>query len=147
MKKWLLFVFLLGTGSLLFAQQQRVIHQTFDLADIGAVHFDLRDAYDVELWAGASLLVETTIKMWEETAQGQADAPDAIFKHFLEKGRYHLSGTLLQGKVLKIQSKDMQRALIRTAKGICSEEVSVRLLLPDTFQKTGDHSWQRMEKQ
>lgn len=140
MKNLLLFLFLLSV-SVAWGQQRRILHQNFDLKGITAVEFDLRDEYVVELWAGASLLFETTVEMWEETQAGQTDAPEAIFKHFVEKGRYQVAGVLQNGNVLKVHSKDSQRAVIKTGKGVCSEKVQVRIMLPDTFQKTGDHSW------
>ncbi len=148
MKSFAFFLLLMGTASALYGQQRRILHQTFDLEDIGALSFDLRDSsHVVESWAGATLLVETVVQMWEETANGRADAPEAIFKHFVEKGRYQLTGVLIDGKVLSIRAKDTQHTTIRTAKGACSEEVSVRFMLPESFQKTGERSWARVVKE
>lgn len=140
MKNFLLLLFLLSVSAAA-GQQRRVVHQTFDLENISGLEFDLYDTYEVEPWAGVALLVEITVEMWEESASGQNDAPEAVFKHFLEKGRYRVEGVLHKGSTLTIKSKDKQRAVIRTAKGTCSEKVVVRLMIPDTFNKTGDHSW------
>lgn len=129
----------------LTAQQQRTLHQTFDLSGVRQVQFELFDGYEVESWAGTTILMEVQVQMWEESNAGRTDAPESIFKHFLEKGRYQTSGTLVEGKVLKIKSKDMVRAQIRTARGVCLESVMVKILLPESFQQTGDHSWARVD--
>jgi hypothetical protein len=129
--------------TILAAQQQRTLHQTFELAGVEQVVFELYDSYEVETWAGSALLMEVQVQMWEEHSGLLTDAPDSIFKHFLEKGRYQSAGTLSEGKILKIRSKDMTRAQIRTARGVCSETVSIKILLPESFQKSGDHSWAR----
>lgn len=136
-------VFLLAINAPLLAQQQRTLHQAFELNDITSVEFVLKDSMEVVPWAGAALLIETTVRMWEEHAQGRTDAPDAIFKYFIEKGRYQVAGTLLGGQVLKLQSKDMKRAIIQTSKGICIEEVVVRVMLPDAFEQVGPQQWRR----
>ena len=147
MTKQLLLVFLMLAGLSAFGQQRRVIHQTYDLDGIAAVQFDIKDNYEVELWAGTALLIETTVEMWEINANGKVDAPESIFKYFVDKGRYQTSGALLNGNQLRIQSKDMQRSAIRTKTGDCSEEVLVKIMLPDSFQKTGDHAWARSDKE
>lgn len=145
MKKGVLLLQMLFWVAVLTAQQQRTLHQTFDLSGVKQVQFELFDAYEVESWVGTAILVEVQVQMWEESNAGRTDAPESIFKHFLEKGRYQTSGTLIEGKVLKIQSKDLVRAQIRTARGVCSESVGVKILLPESFQQTGDHSWARVE--
>lgn len=139
--------FLLLLGLSAFGQQRRVMHQTYDLNGMASILFDIKDNYEVELWAGTALLIETTVEMWEINANGKVDAPESIFKHFIEKGRYQTTGSLLNGNQLRIQSKDMQRAAIRTKTGDCSEEVVVKIMLPDSFQKTGDHTWVRSDKE
>ncbi len=136
-------VFLLAASTPLLAQQQRTLHQAFELHDISGLEFALKDSIEIVPWAGASLLIETTVRMWEEHALGRTDAPDAIFKHFVEKGRYQVAGTLLGGQVLRLQSKDMKRPTIHTAKGVCVEEVVVRVMLPDVFEQVGPQQWHR----
>lgn len=138
---------LLLLGLSAFGQQRRVMHQTYDLNGIASVQFDIKDNYEVELWAGTVLLIETTVEMREINAKGKVDAPESIFKHFVDKGRYQTAGALLNGNQLRVQSKDMQRAAIRTKTGECSEEVLVKIMLPDSFQKTGDHIWTRSGKE
>ncbi len=134
---------LLAASSSLLAQQQRTLHQAFELNDITTVEFALNDSVEVIPWAGTVLLVETTVHMWEEQVLGRTDAPDAIFKYFIEKGRYQVTGTLLDGQVLRLQSKDMKRPIIQTAKGICTEKVTIRIMLPDTFEQAGPQQWRR----
>ena len=141
MKKYLLLMLCCCAGLLLHAQQQRTLHQTFDLSDIKSVVFDLYGDYQVESWPGSALLVETNVEMWEENKLGLIDAPMSIFQHFVDKGRYQLSGTLINKDQLRIQSKDMSRAAIRSQQGYFTEKTTVRLLLPDNFYQTGDHTW------
>jgi hypothetical protein len=143
MKKWVFVFPIMLWVSVLAAQQQRTLHQTFELVGVAQIDFELYDAYEVETWAGSALLMEIHVQMWEAHSGLLTDAPDSIFKHFLEKGRYQSVGTLSEGKTLRIRSKDMQRAQIRTARGECSETVGIKILLPESFHKTGDHSWAR----
>jgi hypothetical protein len=139
--KYLLLIGCMWCSVCLPAQQQRTLHQTFDLSDITSVVFDLFGSYQVEPWPGSALLVETTVEMWEENKLGPIDAPLSIFQHFVDKGRYQLQGTLLQKTQLRIQSKDMARPAIRSQQGYFTEKTSVRILLPENYFQTGDHTW------
>lgn len=143
--KNIFFLLLLLGGLTVSAQQRRTLHQTFDLEGIEGIELKIVDSCTVETWAGATLLVEITVEMWVGEKEYKIDAPESIFKHFLEKGRYQLSGTLEGGKILRIQSKDAQRATIRSPKGgVCNESVQVRIMAPEDFKKTGDHSWRKV---
>jgi hypothetical protein len=142
MKKFLFILLLLSTLSV-SAQQRRIAHQTFDLEGIQGIELKLVDSCTVETWAGNTLLVEITVEMWVGYEEYKTDAPESIFKHFFEKGRYQVSGALEAGNVLRIQSKDAQRAVIRSPKGVCNESVHVRIMVPEDFKKTGERSWRR----
>ena len=118
------------------AQIQKVLHQTFDLDSIDVITFDLYGEYEVETWAGSKVLSETTIKLYQ--------ASPSVLKFFIEVGRYEIEGHRNVTSLI-LSSKDKERKAIKTSKGEVTEIVELKLFLPDTFAKTGEWSWRRVE--
>ena len=117
------------------AQNEKVIHQAFDLADIDLLLLDLVGEVEIEFWAGDNALSETKIQIW--------DAPPHILKFFVEeKKRYEIVESR-EEKTLTLRANDPLRAPIRYKDNTCSETVKLRLFVPDNFDKTGEGIYQR----
>ncbi|MEM9917849.1 MAG: hypothetical protein AAF990_07125 [Bacteroidota bacterium] len=118
-----------------FAQLSKTLHQNFPLEGFAELQVDVFGGqYEVEKWAGNTILTETVIEIF--------DASPAIFKHFLEAGRYELEG-LADEKSFKLTSKDMQRKPIRSKNGECYEFVKIRLYIPEDFESAGENTYSR----
>lgn len=119
-----------------FGQLRKVIHQTFDLDSVAVLNFDLYGDYVVENWAGSNVLSETTIKLYQ--------ASDAVLNFFIESGRYELLADK-SGTSLALKSKDKERKSIKTSRGETTEIVKMRIMVPESFQKSGEFSWVSMK--
>jgi len=107
------------------AQLEKILHQSFDLTSINNITLDLYGEYEIEKWAGNSILTETSVQVY--------DASIGIFKHFVESGRYGIDANLDEESIALV-SKDKKRTAIRTKKGECYEFVKVRIFVPDDFK-------------
>ena len=107
------------------AQLEKILHQSFDLTSINNITLDLYGEYEIEKWAGNSILTETTVQVY--------DASIGIFKHFVENGRYGIEANL-ENELITLTSKDKERTAIRTKKGECYEFIKVRIFVPDDFK-------------
>jgi len=114
------------------AQNQKYIHQTFELDTATSLVLDLRGDFVVEKWVGSSIMVETRARLYDASAD--------IFEHFLEAGRYEIESTLKNG-ALTLSSKDKVRAPIKTTKGVCREEVQVRIFIPEDLEQSSSNTW------
>lgn len=120
-----------------FAQNQQYIHQTFELDTATTLALDLYGEFEVEKWVGSSIMIETQASLY--------DASEAIFKHFIETGRYEIETTLEEG-VLTLVSKDKLRRPIKTSAGERREEVRVRVFIPERLEDAGVYTWKVPEQ-
>ena len=60
----------------------QVIHQSFEMGERKAITLSLDIPYEVETWAGNTILTETKVKM--------ENIPPKILKHFINQGRYEI---------------------------------------------------------
>lgn len=120
------------------AQNQRYIHQTFELDTATTLVLDLYGEFEVEKWVGSSIMIETRASLY--------DASEAIFEHFIEEGRYEIEATLEVG-TLTLSSKDKVRSPIKTSAGERREEVHVRIFIPEDLKESGTHTWAIPEKE
>lgn len=118
----------------LFGQLQKVFHQTFEIDTINQIHFDQLGEYKVESWAGNNIMTETKVKLYQ--------ASEGILDHLIEAGRYELEANA-QGESVRLSAKDKLRRPIKTHKGECAEIVELRIFIPDSFEKLGEHGWKR----
>jgi len=119
------------------AQLRKTLHQSFQLPDSTRtliIDFPQNDNWEIQLWAGNSIMTESDIKMYS--------ANKGIFDFFLEKGRYDYI-TAEKGDSLALLGKDPERELIRAGDMECSEVVNVRIFIPDTFQEKAPGVWTR----
>lgn len=134
--RWLAFsAFLLLIPSLSRAQNEKVIHQAFDLSGVDYLSVNLVGTVEIEFWAGDNALSETKIQLF--------DAPAHVLKFFIEeKKRYEILEARNETN-LALSSNDPVRDPIRYRETTCFESVKLRLFIPDSFEKTGEGEYQR----
>ncbi|MEM1322230.1 MAG: hypothetical protein AAGG75_18355 [Bacteroidota bacterium] len=124
-------LFALLSASYVHAQLEKVLHQSFDLNSISNINLELYGEYEIEKWAGNSILTETTVQIY--------DATPGIFKHFIKDGRYGIEADLTDGNI-QLKSTDNERVAIRRknpeGEGYkeCYEFVKLRIFVPDDFK-------------
>jgi len=126
MQKFILACCFLLLSQSCWTQTVKIIHQVFEVDTISEISLDLHGEYELQAWAGNTVMSETRIKIY--------DAPQHVVNHFIdEKGRYAIDATSAEAKLL-LTSKDKERVEIKY-KGIhCYEEVGLRLYVPDSFE-------------
>ena len=132
----LLSLALFSVSTPLWSQWREILHQTFAVDTIFEVQLDVFGDYELEMWAGNTIMTETNVEL-DCGSKG-------ILKFLIEQGRYELEGTG-EGKNLLIVSKDKVRNPLRNNDKDCSESVSLRIFIPEKFQKTGEHQWRNPE--
>lgn len=139
MKQKILFPFLacLLVSPFLYGQLQKTIHQSFILPDSAStllINLPEDDIWEVVPWSGNSIMTESNIKMYS--------ANRGIFNFFIEKGRYEYQA-LEKGDSLAIVGEDTKRLVIKAGAQECSEEVQVRIFIPDSFVEEEYGFWKR----
>lgn len=128
----LLSAFLLLASLPAWSQWREILHQTFEVDSIREVSLDIFGDYQVEMWAGNTILTETKV--------GIDCGNKNILTFLIEEGRYDLEGKSSNGNLL-IVSKDKVRNPMRRNDKDCQELFQVRIFIPDDFEKNGDHGW------
>lgn len=116
--------FFLVISQLANAQLSKVLHQSFEIGDVKTVSLNLVGEYEIEKWAGNTILTETSIEIY--------DAKPGIFNHFIKEGRYEIIADV-QEATAALTSKDSERKSIRTKKGECYEFIKLKIFVPDDF--------------
>ena len=116
--------FFLVISQLATAQLSKVLHQSFEIGDVKTVSLNLVGEYEIEKWAGNTILTETSIEIY--------DAKPGIFNHFVKEGRYEIIADV-QEATATLTSKDRERKSIRTKKGECYEFIKLKIFVPDDF--------------
>ncbi len=106
------------------AQLSQVIHQTFDIDEAASVSIDLVGEYEIEKWAGNTIMTETSIQIY--------DATPSILKYFVRTGRYEILGKDNDSSY-NLSAKDTERKTIKTKRGECYEFVKIRVFVPEDF--------------
>ncbi len=119
---WLVaFLLLANTAD---AQLQKILHQSFDIEEVTSISLDLYGEYELEKWAGNTILTETHIQLY--------DASPNIMDFYVKQGRYDMEGTL-DGEHFKMISKDKVRKTLKTKEGECFEFIKLRIFIPEDF--------------
>lgn len=127
MKNWTITLFfaVLLSGSL-SAQTETVIHQTFMVDSIKSLTLNLYGDYDIDFWAGNTILAETKVQLF--------NGPEHVLKFFIEEQqRYQINDTLVDSTALLLVSHVMDRKEIAYRGTPCREIVRLRLFIPDVF--------------
>lgn len=135
MKKHILLFVLLFPAVLMQAQLQQIIHQSFAVDEMNEINLDLYGEYEIEMWPGSEVLTETKIKL--------TNAKNSILKYLIENKRYAVKLDTIDERIVTLLSSDPERREIKTSKGICVEEISIRIFMPDFFEKKTEKNWVR----
>ena len=115
------------TFQLAHAQLTKVLHQTFEIDSVEKITLNLYGEYEVEKWAGNTILTETKVEIY--------DASPGIFKFFIEeKGRYDIVAEI-NGMEAVIFSNDSERKTIKNKQTDteCFELIKLKVFVPDDF--------------
>lgn len=125
--------------SIVSGQVQRILHQEFSVSDsITEIKAALYGDYEVKLWPGNNVLLESQIKLY--------NASEGILEHYLEAGRYELLSEY-QGPVLLLTARDQEHLPIKTNRGESFEDLQQRLFIPEEFVEVARGHWRRPSKQ
>ena len=109
------------------AQFEKVIHQSFELGDRKDITLDIALPYEVETWAGNTILTETKVQLF--------NIPQSILGHFIKMGRYEIVEASNETSI-NLKLKEVDRRPIRTKNGECIEKVNIRIFVPEDCQVT-----------
>lgn len=109
-------------ASLYTPASAQVIHQSFEMGEAKAITLSLDIPYEVETWAGNTILTETKVKM--------ENIPPNILKHFINQGRYEIVNQSTETEV-ELKLKDVNRQPIRTKNGEATETINIRIFVPE----------------
>lgn len=144
---WVAVLMLASTTA--YAQLVKTIFQTFEIPDSTTlITFKIyeKDAVEVVPWAGNNIMTESNIKLYY--------ASRGVFDHLLEKGRYNFE-VLENGNEFTVKSvKERQMEIKLSSAGQegqygkdKSENVKVRVFIPDGFSQQSPTAWARPRKE
>jgi hypothetical protein len=111
------------------AQVEKTIHQTFNVEGAQTISVQIKGGeYEVQNWAGNTILIETNIKLEQATTQ--------ILNYVIEQGRYEVVLDQQNGS-FTLKDKQTQRNRLRSKTGDCVENISMKILVPDEFAIQG----------
>ncbi|MCC7467229.1 MAG: hypothetical protein IT261_13205 [Saprospiraceae bacterium] len=120
---------ILGSITGLHAQMEKTMYQVFEVDSAQTIQLDITGEYHIEKWAGNSILVETTIQLW--------DANKEILGHLIKEGRYDLiadSTSDPHPRDVRIYTKYIDRKPLKRRDGQKCLEIAVsKIFVPDTF--------------
>ncbi len=111
------------------AQHEKIIHKSFEVEAAASIQLNIYGEHTFEQWEGNTILTETTVQLH--------DASPAVFKYYLENGRYDVVGEA-SGNDFILSSIKMDRKPIRTKKGECYEFVNTVVYYPEDYTISGD---------
>ncbi len=127
-------LFLVGFNDLAQAQMERTMYQVFEIDSAQTVTFEIFGEYNIQEWAGNSILVETNVQIW--------DASREILGDLIKSGRYDLttdSSATPNPKQIRIFTKNLNRKSIKRLDGQkCLEIAVTKIFVPDTFYISDD---------
>ncbi len=116
-------VLLASTG--LFGQIERSFYQSYEVDSVQRINLNLPEDFELYEWAGNTILVETHIQLF--------DATPTLLDFFVKQKRYEMAVTKTP-EAIELAPFLADRKPIRTSRGECTEVVSVKVFVPDTFE-------------
>jgi hypothetical protein len=118
------FLAFFAAATAVFGQMERTFYQSYEIDSAKSINLDLTPDYDLQAWAGNTILIETHIQLFE--------ASPAILDYFIKHGRYEIK---MDKSPLEVSLRALlpDRKPIRTAHGDCTEVATVKIFVPDTF--------------
>jgi hypothetical protein len=107
------------------AQMERTMYQVFEVDSAQSIGLDLLGIYEVETWAGSSVLVETNIQIWHASPE--------ILAYLIKNGRYDVAMDTLAPAEMRIFTKNRERKPVKTPDGECTEIATAKIFVPDHF--------------
>ncbi|MCB0705117.1 MAG: hypothetical protein KDC34_07395 [Saprospiraceae bacterium] len=137
LRKFLLLIPAAFLGYSAHAQLEKVIHQTFDPADLTNITINLEEEYELQSWSGNQILTETFIQLY--------DASPEILKFFIEeKHRYEIT-MITEGEGMTLESTDQERNPIQYHGTECYEFVRTKVFVPESYERAGDNQLRRID--
>jgi hypothetical protein len=112
------------------AQMERTMYQVFEVDSFKFISLDLADIYDIEVWGGSSILIETNIQI--------SHASPEILDFLIKEGRYDVKADTVSPTELLLATKIRNRKPIKTPAGECTELPAAKIFVPDVFIWTDD---------
>jgi hypothetical protein len=128
----LVFSILLCLGTPARAQMVRTLYQLFQVDSAQTLRLDISDIYEINTWAGNSVLVETTIKLGNGSPE--------ILDYLIKKGRYDIAMDTVSPTELRLYTKmpDRDKNKLKTPSGEVTEIPEAKIFVPDSFIWTED---------
>ncbi|MFN4254199.1 MAG: hypothetical protein ACK4Q5_04265 [Saprospiraceae bacterium] len=127
----------LSCSPLATAQMERTVYQSFEIDSVQTITLDIVGDYEVNVWAGNSILTETNIQIWK--------ASPHLLDYFIEEGRYEIVATTTPSSAT-LSSKNPTRKPIKTKTDECTEIVTLKIFVPDTFQPVSPNDKKTLRK-
>ena len=118
-----IFVLMLAATSL-FGQMERTFYQSYDIDSVKSVTLNIPQDFEIYAWAGNTILIETHIQLFE--------ASPTLLDFFIKQKRYEIN--MVKGsEAATLTPFQPERKPIKTAHGECTEVVTTKIFVPDTF--------------
>ncbi|MBP7272278.1 MAG: hypothetical protein KA974_00465 [Saprospiraceae bacterium] len=126
-KKWWLIVALAGLATtLLNAQIEKTLHQSFPADSVQQIHIELTTDYEIVPWVSNAILTETKILL--------ENASNDIMKYLERMGRYQIDSKY-EGTQLTLKPKDISKVGSKKDTPF-AEKITIKIYVPDTFDST-----------
>ena len=114
------------------AQMVRTLYQLFEVDSVQTIQLEISDIYEINTWAGNSVLIETTIKL----GNGSPEILDFLIK----KGRYDVAIDSSMKESVRLYTKmpDRDKNKLKTPAGEVTEIPEAKIFVPDSFIWTED---------
>lgn len=124
----LFFLFLFSAFTLsASAQMSRTIYQVFEVDSVKTVNLDIADVYEIQSWAGSTILIETNVQL----SHGSPE----ILDYLIKEGRYEVGMDTSAMPTVKIYTKmpDRKKKRVKTPDGEITELPEAKIYVPDNF--------------
>jgi hypothetical protein len=112
------------------AQMTRTMYQVFEVDSVKRVTLDLAGLYELNTWAGNTILIENNIEI--------SHASPEILDYLIKEGRYDVVSDTISPTEWRIYTKTRNRQPIKTPAGECTEIATVKIFVPDTYLWSDD---------
>lgn len=112
------------------AQMTRTMYQVFEVDSVKRVTLDLAGLYELNTWAGNTILIENNIEI--------SHASPEILDFLIKEGRYDVVSDTISPTEWRIYTKIRNRKPIKTPAGECTEIATVKIFVPDTYLWSDD---------
>lgn len=142
MKRLVISMTFLLFATFMHAQIKKTIHQVFKLDTVEVIKIGLweqSDTYiwEVEEWPSINVMIETNVSLNQ--------ASSAILNFMVEAKRYDVK-IEENGEALTLRNELSERMEIKTAEGTSTEEIRLKIFMPDIYQREDATTWRKVIK-